>query len=191
MGQGTRNGSTEPPGKRRLFEPRSIPCLHWFAPICFLIVHIVEHVFAGSGDLRNIIRTINELPSNYSGEITVLLNDREPVVVARNIMLLLILSHTDDRFKAADHALHAFYSAFMPTLPEVSINLALRPFLDSCFLGGLKTDADGNSVFSSSLGQASNLSGATPFDVINWLFRMQNSKVDGAEEWHRIQYVLA
>lgn len=143
-----------------------------------------------SGDLRNIIRTINELPSDYSGEITVLLNDPEPVVVARNMMLLLILGRIADKFKAAEYALHAFYSAFMPTTHEIGIRLALRPFLDSCFLGGLKTDEEGNNVYSSSLGPTSNFSGATPFDVIHWLFCLLNSVVDTALEWHRIQYAL-
>lgn len=142
-----------------------------------------------SGDLRNVICTINELPSDYSGEIHVLLNDPEPVVVARNMMLLLILGRTADKVKAVEYALHAFYSAFMPTTYAIYVRLALRPFLDSCFLGGLKTDAEGNSVFSSPLGPTSNFSGATPFNVIQWLFRMVNSKLDAAVEWHRIQYV--
>jgi Domain of unknown function (DUF4470) len=152
-----------------------------------LIAHFSNLVFLGSGDLRNIIRTVNELPSDYSGEITVLLNDPEPVVVARNIMLLLILGRISDKIKAAEYAVHTFYSAFIPTVHEISVRLALRPFLDSCFLGGLKTDADGNNVFSSTLGPSSNFSGATPFDVIQWLFRMLNCECDTAAEWQHMR----
>ncbi|KAF7964996.1 hypothetical protein HWV62_1158 [Athelia sp. TMB] len=66
-----------------------------------------------SGDMRNVIRTINELPSDYSGHISVLLNDREPMVVARNMILLGILGKFNDVI-AADIAVHFWYSAFIP-----------------------------------------------------------------------------
>ncbi|KIM76000.1 hypothetical protein PILCRDRAFT_78276 [Piloderma croceum F 1598] len=70
--------------------------------------------YVASGDLRNVVRTINELPSDYSGHLTILLNDREPLVVIRNILLLIILGTIEDSVQAAEVALHFWYSAFVP-----------------------------------------------------------------------------
>lgn len=67
-----------------------------------------------SGDLRNVVRTINELPDNYSGHVTIVLNDRQPMIVARNLLILTILGTISDNAEAADVALHFWYSAFVP-----------------------------------------------------------------------------
>lgn len=145
---------------------------------------------AGSGDLRNIIRTINELPSDYSGEITVLFNDPEPIVVARSVVFLLALGRSSDKAKAADHALHCLYSTFISTIHEFGVRLAVKPLLDSCFVGGLKVDGDGNHTFSSPLGATSNLSGATPYSVIGCLFRLINGVCDAAGQWRLMRCLL-
>ena len=67
-----------------------------------------------SGDLRNVIRTINGLPLDYSGKLTVVMNDLDASVTLRNILLLQILGTVHDKRKAIDIALHFWYSAFMP-----------------------------------------------------------------------------
>lgn len=61
------------------------------------------------------MRTINALPSNYSGNLKVLLNDISLHVACRNITLLTILGTIDDEVMAADIALHFWYSAFLPS----------------------------------------------------------------------------
>ncbi|KAH0826539.1 hypothetical protein J3R83DRAFT_4892 [Lanmaoa asiatica] len=71
-------------------------------------------MFAASGDLRNIVATVNALGSDYSGQLNILLNDLNPYVVSRNITLLLILGTIPDEIIAADTALHFWYSVFMP-----------------------------------------------------------------------------
>ncbi|KAL6308530.1 hypothetical protein BKA93DRAFT_762976 [Sparassis latifolia] len=71
--------------------------------------------FVASGDLRHVMRTVNELPSDYSGHLTILLNDRDPHIVLRNIVLLLLLGNISDEVMAADIALHFWYSVFMPS----------------------------------------------------------------------------
>lgn len=60
------------------------------------------------------IRTVNKLPKDYTGKLTVLLNDRENFIVLRNILLLNTLATISDKRKAADIALHLWYSAFIP-----------------------------------------------------------------------------
>lgn len=67
-----------------------------------------------SGDIRNIVTTVNALGSDYSGQLNILLNDLNPHVVSRNIALLLILGTIPDEVIAADIALHFWYSVFMP-----------------------------------------------------------------------------
>lgn len=47
--------------------------------------------FAASGDLRNVITTVNALPADGSRSLTVLVNDRNPRVAVRNFVLLLLL----------------------------------------------------------------------------------------------------
>jgi len=67
-----------------------------------------------SGDIRNIVATVNALGSDYSGQLNIILNDLNPFVVSRNIALLLILGTIPDEVVAADIALHFWYSVFMP-----------------------------------------------------------------------------
>lgn len=70
--------------------------------------------FIASGDLRNVVTTINELPESYSGSIKIVLNDHNPMVVCRNLMILSILGIISDVEEAAEHALHLWYSVFQP-----------------------------------------------------------------------------
>ncbi|KZP28089.1 hypothetical protein FIBSPDRAFT_917742 [Athelia psychrophila] len=81
--------------------------------------------YVASGDIRNVIRTVNELPPDYSGHISILLNDREPAVVARNLLLLTILGMVDGDSLAADVALHFWYSVFVPMGYDTCINYAM------------------------------------------------------------------
>lgn len=73
-----------------------------------------RHLAAASGDLRNVILTVNGLPHDYSGLLTIVMNDRDHFVTLRNILLLQILGTVPDQRKAADIALHLWYSALMP-----------------------------------------------------------------------------
>ncbi|EDR07431.1 uncharacterized protein LACBIDRAFT_298608 [Laccaria bicolor S238N-H82] len=70
--------------------------------------------FVASGDLRHVIRTVNSLPPDFSGNLNILVNDRCLPIVCRNIILLLILGTISDEHLAADVALHFWYSTFMP-----------------------------------------------------------------------------
>ncbi|GJE94081.1 zf-MYND and DUF4470 domain-containing protein [Phanerochaete sordida] len=74
----------------------------------------ISLAFIASGDLRNAIKTVNGLPEDYAGTLTILLNDREPYTTLRNILTLQLLAQTADKPHAADAALHLWYSAFLP-----------------------------------------------------------------------------
>ncbi|TLS21936.1 uncharacterized protein PpBr36_09426 [Pyricularia pennisetigena] len=73
----------------------------------------IDLLFAASGDLRNVILSIGQLPDQYTQTVTTVLNDKEFDVVARNTIMLLILATVEDKAEAADCVLHIFYSAFL------------------------------------------------------------------------------
>ncbi|KAJ6580854.1 hypothetical protein B0H19DRAFT_1369334 [Mycena capillaripes] len=77
-----------------------------------------------SGDLRNLIRSINSLPSDYAGYCDVLLNDTNPVLVNRNLVILFVLLSSGPSLEeAAEFATHLMYSA---ALPEAGANYVQR-----------------------------------------------------------------
>ncbi|KAJ8033583.1 hypothetical protein HOLleu_23876 [Holothuria leucospilota] len=49
-------------------------------------------LFAASGDLKNAIKTVQSLPSEYAGTVLFVMNDADPFVTARNILILFMLS---------------------------------------------------------------------------------------------------
>ncbi|KAJ7483326.1 hypothetical protein FB451DRAFT_1439130 [Mycena latifolia] len=68
-----------------------------------------------SGDLRNLIRTINNLPSDYGGYCNILLNDTNPVLVNRNLVILFVLLSSGPSLEeAAELSTHLMYSAALP-----------------------------------------------------------------------------
>jgi len=91
--------------------------------------HSPDSSLVASGDLRHVLSTVNGLPPTYSGRLTILLNDINPVIVCRNILLLLILGNIPDKVVAADIALHFWYSAFTPAAYRLQISQLLLNFL--------------------------------------------------------------
>jgi hypothetical protein len=69
--------------------------------------------FQASGDLRNLVKTINSLPETYSGCLDFHLNDKEEMVVARNIILVIIAFNFPPN-EACVIMVHLWYSAFLP-----------------------------------------------------------------------------
>lgn len=101
----------------------------------FVFQIMVQHdrltLSVASGDLRHALRTFNGLPSSYSGHLHILLNDFNPFIFCRNIVLLLILGNVSDETIAADMALHFWYSAFIPVEYRLQLSAILLPFLQS------------------------------------------------------------
>ncbi|KAL4860804.1 hypothetical protein BDV12DRAFT_191484 [Aspergillus spectabilis] len=70
-------------------------------------------LLASSGDLRKMMKTINSLPDTYSGCLDFHLNDKEEIVVTRNIILLIIAFNFPAN-EACVSMIHLWYSAFLP-----------------------------------------------------------------------------
>lgn len=94
---------------------------------------------------------MNELPSDYSGHLTILLSDPEPMVVMRNLVLLMILGNIGDSAQAAELALHLWYSAFLPQTFEPNICWAIVHLVDHIHNGSISLDLGKNSKLSGSI----------------------------------------
>ncbi|KDQ54026.1 hypothetical protein JAAARDRAFT_408569 [Jaapia argillacea MUCL 33604] len=132
--------------------------------------------------LKNVVRTINSLPPNYSGQLTILLNDREPYVVIRNLVLLLLLGTVVDHTVAAEVALHFWYSAFVPSENSLHTSMTISTLL---------RDIPDNSPFSIPLGSSSSLSSNIPRSLMKELVLMLSSKysMDDAQiEYKRVRF---
>lgn len=58
---------------------------------------------------------------DYNGHLSIVLNDHQPRVVLRNTLILYVLLEIEDKFLAAEIALHLWYSTFMPVEYEARI----------------------------------------------------------------------
>ncbi|KAF4438482.1 hypothetical protein F53441_12776 [Fusarium austroafricanum] len=67
-------------------------------------------LFAASGDLRNVIKTIAKLPKSYNQSVHITMNDSEIDIVARNALLLLIAFTARDPDDTAECMVHIWYS---------------------------------------------------------------------------------
>ncbi|KAK1240145.1 LOW QUALITY PROTEIN: hypothetical protein MKX08_007587 [Trichoderma sp. CBMAI-0020] len=70
-------------------------------------------LFAASGDLRNVVKTLASIPDAFQKSISIVLNDRDPEIVIRNAILLLISLTAEDTKEAVDCMIHILYSAFI------------------------------------------------------------------------------
>ncbi|KAH6896239.1 hypothetical protein BKA70DRAFT_1316671 [Coprinopsis sp. MPI-PUGE-AT-0042] len=71
-------------------------------------------VLTASPDLADLMKTVNSLPEDYSGELTIFQGDATTPGTCRNIALLSTLLVVEDLDLAAESALHFWYSAFLP-----------------------------------------------------------------------------
>ncbi|KAJ6197800.1 hypothetical protein J3E72DRAFT_375270 [Bipolaris maydis] len=91
--------------------------------------HDFNLLFAASGDLRNVIKTIVGLPEGYQGECVAVLNDMDFIIVARNaIMLLIALQFEHDI--AVPMIIHLWYSALLPRVMVQAIQSTILPMIE-------------------------------------------------------------
>ncbi|KAF8880175.1 hypothetical protein BD779DRAFT_1100242 [Infundibulicybe gibba] len=78
--------------------------------------------FAASGDIRNLVKTVNGLPEGYRGKCEILLNDINDIVVNRNLVaLFVLLSPGPSIEEAAEMAIHAIYSCALTSHMETHL----------------------------------------------------------------------
>ncbi|KAJ7065419.1 hypothetical protein C8F01DRAFT_1248990 [Mycena amicta] len=71
--------------------------------------------FPASADIRDMIRTVNSLPHDYAGYCDILLNDTNPILLNRTLVILFILLSSGPSLEeAAEFCVHLLYSAVLP-----------------------------------------------------------------------------
>ncbi|UKZ69119.1 uncharacterized protein TrAtP1_010132 [Trichoderma atroviride] len=73
----------------------------------------VHLLFAASGDLRNVVKTVASIPEAFQKSVSIVLNDRDPEIVIRNAVLLLVSLTAEETKEAVDCMIHILYSAFI------------------------------------------------------------------------------
>jgi hypothetical protein len=132
-------------------------------------------VSVASGDLRNVVRTVNELPSDYSGELTVVLNDREPMIVLRNMLLLMILGIMTEEIgipQAADLALHFWGSTYIRAEDQIVHGKMIMRLVD------IISQMPGQNLFSLRLGEKSIMAGKMTEQVARVLAQTLEFELD-------------
>lgn len=84
--------------------------------------------FAASGDLRNIIKSIIGMPDDYKGTCLCIVNDKDHLVVARNVVMLLT-SLVLPSIVAAELILHIWYSARLTPKMLQDVKDRVRPLI--------------------------------------------------------------
>jgi hypothetical protein len=85
-------------------------------------------LFAASGDIRNVIKTIIGLPEEYDGHCTVVVNDINFTVIARNIILLLTALILEPEI-AVPIMIHIWYSVLIPKSMLAILQEKLLPYI--------------------------------------------------------------
>ncbi|EUC48557.1 hypothetical protein COCMIDRAFT_34040 [Bipolaris oryzae ATCC 44560] len=75
--------------------------------------HDFSLLFAASGDLRNVIKTIAGLPDGYKGRCVAVVNDKDFTIVARNVVMLFVALQFEPDI-AVPMIIHLWYSALLP-----------------------------------------------------------------------------
>ncbi|KAI5083583.1 hypothetical protein GOP47_0003326 [Adiantum capillus-veneris] len=84
------------------------------------ISHNLTLCFCASGDLRNVVETVCQLPVKFNAEVTIYINDHNPIIMARNfLMLKLLQTYGSD---ALDANIALWYSAAMTHEQSVVID---------------------------------------------------------------------
>ncbi|KAF7309412.1 DUF4470 domain-containing protein [Mycena indigotica] len=95
--------------------------------------------FPASADIRDMIRTVNSLPHNFTGYCDILLNDTNPILLNRTLVILFILLSSGPSLEeAAEFCTHLLYSAALPGAGAAYV----KRCVDFIYGGGGEHEAD-------------------------------------------------
>lgn len=83
-----------------------------------------------SGDWRNLLTTMAQLPSSYKQKTSITMKDRDLDIVARNVVMLLIALTAEEHDDTIDCMIHVRYSAFIRDSDLQLLNLRVRPLIE-------------------------------------------------------------
>lgn len=85
--------------------------------------------FAASGDLRNVITTVNTLPETCRKMCVCIINDKDQLVQVRNVIMLLLALHQPPINGAEELILHLWYSARLKPEMLQQMRVYVRPLV--------------------------------------------------------------
>lgn len=85
-----------------------------------------------SGDLRNVIKTVNSIPDDFEKKVHIVINDKDMDVSARNILILFLTYTIDDPDKAADLIIHLWYSSLLTEGHMETLQTVVLPIIQQC-----------------------------------------------------------
>ena len=93
-----------------------------------LCIHLFTNKREASGDLCNLIESVIALPEGFDKTCLCVLNDQDPAVVSRNIVMLLITVLLPPPI-ATESVLHVWYSARLTADMVQSLQRCIKPLI--------------------------------------------------------------
>lgn len=87
-------------------------------------------LFAASGDLRNVVKTLVSLSGDYNSTIDLVINDRDMDIAARNTILMLIALVVEEDETAIECMIHLCYSPLIRPSDFSILAAKIRPLIE-------------------------------------------------------------
>ncbi|KAI1012922.1 hypothetical protein LB503_001348, partial [Fusarium chuoi] len=84
-----------------------------------------------SGDMRNVVKTIAQLPVGWDQPIDITMNDIDFSILARNAIILLIAFTAGDENEAIDCIVHIWYSSSIRKSDHAILEQRIRPLIQT------------------------------------------------------------
>jgi len=75
------------------------------------------------------LKTVAALPESYSGTLTVTIDDHEPHITARNVILCILAASASNVNEASECIVHVWYSAFLRRSDLELLNVHVLPLV--------------------------------------------------------------
>jgi hypothetical protein len=80
--------------------------------------------------LRNVVKTLAALPQSYDGKLTVVINDHDPQVIARNVIMCILAASVDDADQVSECITHIWYCALIRQADLDLLNAHVLPLIE-------------------------------------------------------------
>jgi hypothetical protein len=77
-----------------------------------------------------VVKTLAALPQSYNGRLTVTINDHEPHVAVRNVIICILAASINDIDRASKCITHIWYSAFIRQTDLDLLRTHVLPLVD-------------------------------------------------------------
>ena len=101
---------------------------------------LVSDKSIASGDPRNLIESVVSVPENHSGDCTCVINDQDPAIVCRNVVILLVAVLLPP-VEAADLMLHVWYSGRITSSMQKTLKKSVHSLIADV-VGKIKSETD-------------------------------------------------